>query len=198
MNQYQSFKQAIRNHISDIKLEDHQLSNLNRIQENRQANIGTRRLVNWAMAASALIAVLVISVLNTSTNSILSQIAGEVAENHLRLDKIEYQSNRFEMISRHFDKLGFTPQLPRNSLDLNELSLLGARYCSISGSIALQLRYGENIIDSATLYIASPKEEIKKKVKEKLTQPDIRYVTRINDVVVQLWYEQDLFYAISQ
>ena len=198
----QNFKQVIRNYLDDVQLDDQQMQNLNslqnRLQHKKENTIGRRSVLSWAMAACVLIASLFISMQYFNNKIILSQIAAEIAQNHLRLDKLEFQSDQFGMIAQHFDKLDFIPSLPDNLSDLNQQDLLGARYCSIHGSIALQLRYGQSILDSATLYIASPKSGVKGELKNQLSHYNNRYVTHSNGVNVQLWYEQGLLYAVSQ
>ena len=197
MKTSQNLKQAIRDHLDEVQLDDQQIQILNRLQANHQNN--TRRgFLKWAMAACALIATLFISMQYFNNRIVLSKIAGEIAQNHIQHGNIKFQSKQFEMISRHFDELDVKPKLPDDLSDLSDQNLLGARYCSIHGSIALQLRYGENIIDSAALYIASPGTINIGKLKNQLSQYNNRYVTRIDNVDVQLWYEQGLLYAISQ
>ena len=197
MKPEQNFKQAIRNQFNDVQLDDQQFDILNRLQDHQKINSSRRNYISWAMAASVFVAILFTSMQYFNNKVDLTQIAAEVAENHLRLDRVEIESDQFEMISQHFDKLDFTPQLPHNFSDLSNQNLLGARYCSIQGSIALQLRYGETMLDSATLYIASPKAAIKDKLEKQLSHYNNRYATHINDVNVELWYEQGLLYAVS-
>ena len=193
-----NFKQVVRGHFESVQLDDQQLLKLNDLRDDKQNKFSRRGVLSWAMAASVLVASLFISLQYFNNKIVLSQIAAEIAENHLRLDKVEFESDQFEMIAGHFDKLNFSPTLPDNVSELKSQNLLGGRYCSIHGSIALQLRYGESILDSATLYIASPKSGVKGELEDQLSEYNNRYETRIDNVNVQLWYEQGLLYAISQ
>ena len=191
-------KQAVRDHFEGVQLDEQQIQQLDALGKARPGKINRRGILTWAMAASVLVATLLISMQYFNNKVVLSQIAAEIAENHLRLDKVEYQSDQFHSVAQHFDKLNFTPSLPGNIDDLDNRKLLGGRYCSIHGSIALQLRYGENILDSSTLFIASPKSGVRGELKNQLSHYNNRYETRIDDVDVQLWYEQGLLYAVSQ
>ena len=193
-----NFKQAIRDHLDQVSLDQSQLEQLGKLQDKRTPKTNHSILFKFAAAAS-LIITLTFSVMQFYfDDEVLTQVVNEIAENHIRLDKIEYQSSQITEIAAHFDKLDFVPRLPEDLSLVDSRQMLGARYCSIQGEIALQLRYGDAIDESATLYIALPNAKTKSKIKRELSALKMPYTSTVKNVNVSVWYEEDLLYAVSQ
>ncbi len=105
-----------------------------------------RRLSVTAAAALVVVAAVVVIVvmfqLDRSPESVAflsEQVAAEIALNHGKQLAIEVPADSFGELAAAMPKLGFAPiraqQLPKSCY-----ALVGARYCSIGGSIAVQVR----------------------------------------------------------
>jgi len=78
-------------------------------------------------------------------------IAVEVTKNHIKLKPLEVQSNQFAQVKNYFTELDFSPVIS-GQFSTDQHQLLGARYCSIQGSTAAQIRYQHANGQVETLY----------------------------------------------
>jgi len=116
------------------------------------------------------------------------EIAEMIAAHHLMAQPSSYESETLTDLGRAMPRLDFAPRLSER-LERRPLTIEGARYCSVSGRIAMQvaLREGD---ERLTLYLAGPVPRI----------PDAGgpYRTRINGVQVSLWREGEHFYGLAE
>ena len=113
----------------------------------------------------------------------------EVALNHRKNLDLEFRGAslaalRGRMHRLEFPVAGLPPQVtPRDS------RLLGARYCSIQGKLAMQLRLRSADGKRITVFIARPAPELKS-----LT----RHEEKIDGVKVNLWSHNGLIFAAAR
>lgn len=79
------------------------------------------------------------------------QVASEIALNHRKDLPVEFAADAFSQLSAAMPKLGFAPVHPRRVEEAG-LRLQGARYCSVAGSIAAQIRLADDAGVVSTLY----------------------------------------------
>ncbi|MBB6428355.1 hypothetical protein [Algisphaera agarilytica] len=115
-------------------------------------------------------------------------VAQEIALNHNKTLKPDYEAVVFSDLSLMSDKLGFTPIEPA-SLAERGLSLQGGRYCSVQGCMAAQLRVVDADGGAYTLYQVRPDE--------RLAQLDPATAT-VDGVDVELWTEAGLVMGLAR
>jgi hypothetical protein len=122
------------------------------------------------------------------------QIAEEVVSNHLKLKPLEVKTGSINAVRGYFTKLDFMPV--ESSLQaLNNLQLIGGRYCSLQGITAAQLRMkqGENL---QTLYETEYVPDVFGDIPilEKGEEPQVVYAKGIK---VKVWVEKGLLFALT-
>ncbi len=179
---------TIVRHYSSRLLNDRQIDRILSTNTQRPSE-GLRRsnAVQWGLAACLLLAVTIgmhsFGTINERTGSALR----EAAMNHTRRLDIEFPSTEITILANDMTQLPFNVSLP--TFVTEQYSLLGARYCSMSGNLAAHLK----LIDRKT----------NKKISLFMTQmvDDLKYVEtdsqEINGVDVRLWREGGLFYAMA-
>lgn len=104
-----------------------------------------RRLSVTAAAALVVVAAVVVVVMFQMGRSpenaafLSEQVAAEIALNHGKQLAIEVPADSFGELAAAMPKLGFAP-IRAQQLSKSRYALVGARYCSIGGSIAVQVR----------------------------------------------------------
>lgn len=153
-----SLKQGIQNQVKTIELNSDQLGKLMDIQESNKKGNGyfkqalIKRIV--AIAATIVLAITIGFLASNQQPPIGEKIAYEVSKNHLKLKPLEVNSSHLNDLRSYFTMLDFNLVNTRILSDSN-WRLLGARYCSIQGNTAAQLRLENNQTGSVeTLYQA--------------------------------------------
>jgi hypothetical protein len=85
--------------------------------------------------------------------------AQEVALNHHKQLAVEYPAATIDQLAGAMSKLDFTPVMPQRFRD-NDHRVIGARYCSLRGQIAAQIRLTDTSGRTCTLYEARPMNEL--------------------------------------
>lgn len=157
-------------------------------------------LVNWSrswksgFAIAASLLVLVFSVLQYTLPSRidsveLSQLVSkEIALNHNKGLMPEFNSIDYAALASAMDKLDFSPVQP-DEVDVSGLQLIGARYCSIHGQLAAQLKLKDSKGNLVTLYQTQLNPELNQ-------LPQTSY--QVNGVDVQQWQEAGLFFGLAK
>lgn len=153
-----SLKQGIQNQVKTIELNSDQLGKLMDIQESNKKGNGyfkqalIKRIV--AIAATIVLAITIGFLASNQQPPIGEKIAYEVSKNHLKLKPLEVNSSHLNDLRSYFTMLDFNLVNTQILSDSN-WRLLGARYCSIQGNTAAQLRLENNQTGSVeTLYQA--------------------------------------------
>jgi len=140
-----------------------------------------RAVLPAAIAAIVLVAVSLASSLPDLTRSDLTGTIGEeIATNHRRDLDPEFRTSDLAMIANHMDRLDFDLRTAE-SIAQRDLHIVGARYCSVQGRVAAQLR----LADGGTLYVVRAFGRVREG-----TQPH-------DDVLVELWREGDLLIGLA-
>ena len=199
----QSLKVVTRKHLNNKGLSSKQLDQLQTLQEKQRIK-NTPNFFSWYRAASVasllIFSVLSIYLANSTyflTLAIEQRIAEEVASNHLKLKPLEVKANTMQGIAGYFKQLNFSPIKPQ-AFQLSKQNLLGARYCSIQGVTALQLRMINNKTNKIqTLYETEYNRQVFKGFPDTKSgsQPSTIYVKGMK---VDMWVEKGLLFALIE
>lgn len=143
-----------------------------------------------SMAAMLVIAILAVPfALNHTTESTWAlRAAQEVALNHKKQLGVEFSGSDYGSLRAQMSKLDFVLAAPTR-LQNTGLRLVGARYCSIQGHLAAQIKLQDDQGREYTLYqthLPSPAPT--------LSKDDYR----INSVRIQEWQEAGIFFALAR
>ena len=135
-----SLKNAMENSLENINLSDEQYHKLNALQLDSNHSASRRKPWYTAVATIMAVCISVASYIAYQQNSMSEKIAYEVSKNHLKLKPLEVHSEQLSVLSDYLSLLDF--KLVNTSiLSGADWELLGARYCSIQGNTAAQLRF---------------------------------------------------------
>ncbi|MCK5830511.1 MAG: hypothetical protein KAH20_09435 [Methylococcales bacterium] len=199
----QSLKHSVQQHLNKKSLSSQQLKQLLLRQEKkyrlRKSYLPWFKIVSVApfLMVSVVLSVYFSNSVFFSTQTLGQRIAEEVANNHLKLKPLEVNSNTLEGIIPYFDQLDFSPLSP-SFFTLSKQNLLGARYCSIQGVTALQLRMMDYKTDKIqTLY----ETEYDKKVFmgfPKTAEEGKPLTIYVKGMKVDMWVEKGILFALIE
>ncbi len=196
-----SLKNSLQKKFADECLSDEQLGTLMQVQEDTLKTTEKNRLYQLRYAPFfSIAAVLVLSCFLFFNNLELKQdmpfaIATEVAHNHFKLKPLEVESSVLADINNYFTKLDFKP-ISSLLIDPKILNLLGARYCSLQGITAVQIRYKTEDGKLVTFYEVPYDKDVYSIFPDidKGKEPVVSYA---NGVGVKMWVEKGLLMAVT-
>jgi len=198
-----SLKQSIVDKFDSVKLDSEQLATLEDQLATHQSNrLESHSRRNWLTLAS-IAAVLVLAVIipfgndayrDRQTDTLVSAIALEVANNHLKLKPLEVESSDLTKVLNYFDKLDFdlveTGSITGNPGD----RLLGGRYCTIQGIDAAQLRVKSRDGKLSTWYEGIlPAEKLE--LIPNINRGEVPAVRAVKGLQVRVWQEQGVVFV---
>ena len=197
----QPLKQQVQNQIDQVQLDNSQfaaLANLMANSNQKGTKESRRPWVPLAAAGMFLFAlVTAFMALQLTKDPLLTmpqQIAEEVVNNHLNLKPLEVKTGSINEVRGYFTKLDFMPV--ESSLQaLNNLQLIGGRYCSLQGITAAQLRMkqGENL---QTLYETEYLPDVFGDIPS-LENDEAPLVVYAKGIKVKVWVEKGLLFALT-
>jgi len=112
-----------------------------------------------------------------------------IARNHQKHADVEVETERYDELRESFDRLDFAIVAPRSPRLLG-LTLIGARYCSVQGHVALQMRLDDDQGRRTTLY----------QVRDAETFADIDDgdAVDVHGLRVQLWRENGVLLGLAR
>jgi hypothetical protein len=117
----------------------------------------------------------------------LRAIAGEIALNHHKQLAPEFQIDRFADLAAAMPKLDFALIEP-DRIRTHGQVLVGGRYCSIGGSLAVQMRLRDQAGRDMTLY------EFVVPAHANLSEQSLK----VDDVVVDIWFERGIVCGLAR
>ena len=197
----QPLKQQVQNQINEVQLDKTQLAALEKLMadgEDKDKKGSSRAWIPLAAAGMFLFAVITaFMTLQFSQDNLLTmpqQIAEEVVSNHLKLKPLEVKTGSINAVRGYFTKLDFMPV--ESSLQaLDNLQLIGGRYCSLQGITAAQLRMkqGENL---QTLYETEYVPDVFGDI-PRLEKGEAPLVVYAKGIKVKVWVEKGLLFALT-
>jgi len=197
----QPLKQQLQNQLNQVQLDNSQFAELEKLMVNgdqKGTKESSRSSVPIAAAGMFLFAVITaFMALQFSKYHLLTmpqKIAEEVVSNHLKLKPLEVKTGSINAVRGYFTKLDFMPV--ESSLQaLNNLQLIGGRYCSLQGITAAQLRMkqGENL---QTLYETEYVPDVFGDIPS-LEKGEAPLVVYAKGIKVKVWVEKGLLFALT-
>ena len=197
----QPLKQQVQNQLNEVQLDKTQLAALEKLMasgEHKGKKGSSRAWIPLAAAGMFLFAVITaFMALQFSQDNLLTmpqQIAEEVVSNHLKLKPLEVKTGSINAVRGYFTKLDFMPV--ESSLQaLDNLQLIGGRYCSLQGITAAQLRMkqGENL---QTLYETEYVPDVFGDI-PRLEKGEAPLVVYAKGIKVKVWVEKGLLFALT-
>ncbi len=200
-----SLKDAVASHVEAKRLDDDTLASLqarlNAAQDRGPSAAddappaGNRRRL-LLVAAIALLGVGALTFALTADprpEELALVIADEVASNHVKLKPLEVETSRMRKVEAFLTEVDFAPLASRR-LAASRMGLTGARYCSVQGVEAAQLRYtdaGETWSLYQSRYDAKAFGEL-----SELGTADAPRRIHIRGLAVELWVENGLLMAL--
>ncbi|MBI5209236.1 MAG: hypothetical protein HY927_04595 [Elusimicrobia bacterium] len=120
-------------------------------------------------------------------SALAQAVAAEIARNHNKRLNVEFRAAAFDALERQMGKLEFSLLEPLR-VKQRGLRLIGARYCSIQGQPAAQLRLQDKDGRPCTLYESAA-------VPALAGVPETQ--VEVNGVRVELWQESGLLMGLA-
>lgn len=172
-----SFKDEVKKEFQSKELSPDQLGALMEIQK------PSKRIPIFSLIAVAACVVLIM--VNSMTFKLSSKVANEIAYNHLKNLPAEVLISDYTVINDHLKKLEFTV---RDSQKLAGYTLVGARYCSIQGKTAAQIKLKSPDNKIVTLYQYELDSDF-----------DLAELNIVSDnVKIKLWSEGNLHFGLAE
>jgi hypothetical protein len=197
----QPLKQQVQNQMDQVQLDDSQFVALEKLMANSNQK-GTKEYRRpWVPLAAAgmflfalVTAFMALQLTKDPLLTMPQQIAEEVVNNHLNLKPLEVKTGSINAVRGYFTKLDFMPV--ESSLQaLNNLQLIGGRYCSLQGITAAQLRMkqGENL---QTLYETEYLPDVFGDIPS-LENDEAPLVVYAKGIKVKVWVEKGLLFVLT-
>lgn len=191
-----NLEKQIRDHYQSQELSPQSLERLEQGIAEAQSLSPARRhnLARWTAAAGlALLAMLAVVVLvSHSANPeqrIRKQLAEEAARDHNLDLGVELKTSDYADLRRRMSKLAFSPVEP-DSFKPMHMRLLGARYSSLQGHPAVQMKLADSRGEICTLIQARPGDRLARV--DSLTQH------QVDGLLVDVWREKGLVMVLTR
>lgn len=144
-------KQEIQEHVESVSLTDDEFDALLQTEQSQPEPKNKKGL--WLVAAAILFAA-VGAAFFFAKSTPSNRIAAEVAYNHRKLKPLEIDTGSTDSVAEFFATHDIRVVKESKVLDQFSWSLQGARFCSIQGSDAAQLRYTDESGEVVSVYMA--------------------------------------------
>lgn len=211
----QELRDGVKSHLEQYQLNGEQLQALMNLQTDATGSLPAteaiakgvitpnkgriRDYLSLASAAVFLLAIIVswqTNVFVSPSSDIPLAIAKEVAKNHIKLKPLEVRSNNLSVIRDYFTELDFSPVQSR-WYQGRATNLLGARYCSIAGVSAAQIRYQGDNAELQTLYQVGYNPDIYGDIPD-IDNAEKPLIITIKGIRTEIWLEQGLLMATAE
>lgn len=186
-----SIREGVRRHYGDQSLSGPQQERLTRLLRRNQGP--GRRGFLFAAAAIVILAVGAVLVLThrsaeERSHELALAVAKEIARNHTKHPEVDLESTGYGGLREGLTRLDFTLLESRDPA-LAGLRLTGARYCSLQGHVAAQLRLEDAEGRRLTLYQARDAETFRALVRE---------TVRVGGLEVDVWRESGVILGLAR
>jgi hypothetical protein len=134
-----TFRTRVRAFYEGQQLPEERLERLRGLAQASRPRVSRRRLAMAGLAAALVVGAAGAFLLSGRAGDINAEMAREVALNHRKQIDPEFLSESYEEIGARMPRLDFQVAEPRGP-QTEGLRLVGARYCSLQGCVAAQLR----------------------------------------------------------
>lgn len=196
-----NLKNVMREHVEKKSLTSKQLDSLLDIKNEKIVKPSRyfNRPYRWATVAAMFI-VVISNVLYFGMFPQLAldqRIGSEVAKNHINLKPLEIQTSSIQAIRNFLTELEFSP-IESTLLKGGSKSLIGARYCSIQGITAAQLRLKDSKTGQVqSLYQTVYDPKVFTGLPE-LKENEKPVTVYSKGLAVDIWVEKGLLFALTR
>jgi len=128
------------------------------------------------------------SVTHSPGNFMNRIVAQEIALNHNKQLPIEFNAQTIAQLDKQMAQLDFALHDSKHS-SLDNLTIIGARYCSIQGNLAAQIRLQDNSGNDYTLFQTPLTQSLNNQ--SELTSD-------VNNVFINRWQEDGVFFGLAK
>jgi anti-sigma factor RsiW len=121
-----------------------------------------------------------------TADALARSIGSEIAMNHRKQLNLEFSAGDYATLQAQMSKLDFALAPPSNPA-ASSLHVVGARYCSIQGQLAAQIRARDPAGTVYTLYETKLTDKLRTVAGE----------VKAEGVRIRLWSEKGLFYGLA-
>lgn len=143
-----SIKDATKSYYQQASLNDDAMDRFSSMLEEEKPKAGFQFRPQLVAACLLVVVSLAIFLVPSSPQTVEMAIAKEVVKNHIKMKPLEIESNDLGALRKYFTQLDFF-LIQSQRYDIG--NMLGARYCSIQGVTAAQMRYQSPIDDGANV-----------------------------------------------
>lgn len=203
MTPQKPLRDALKDFLEQEALTDQELHQLQDWAEDNSLQIqdkpvrSTKWIVLLSLAASVFIMVALGYTYKMHTNELIQQrLAHEVFTNHLKIKSLDIETHSLQELRGFFERLDFSPFFS-GDLRAADLKLLGGRYCTLQGAVALQLRFQSPEGEIITYYQALYEKDRFGKL------PDIKHgdqpkVILEKGIELSIWQENSVVSVMAQ
>ncbi len=185
-----TLKENIRENYAELKLSPEQLRSLDSLQQNRAGKHGVRFFLKISLGATAALVLILSLYLFQGSGSLAEKIVDEVAYNHNKNVQMEIKTASIDEVQSFLSKLDFT-LIHSERLPLEQWDLLGGRYCSIQGRLAVQMKIRNKADGKLKTFYQVPYP------KELSHIESVPMETYASGVKVRLWRERGLLLGLA-
>jgi hypothetical protein len=183
-----SLTDHVRRHYEDQGLSEERLGELRAIA--RSGATGRARSRSWlryGMAAAVLVTATIGVFLAFPRSAVAERVIREIAMKHNKALDMEFRVSCCEDLCECMSKLDCRPVTPERIRERG-LRVVGARYCSVEGELAAQIRLEDEKGRRYTLYQCRCTPDL-----EKIEEAS----DTVNGVRVEVWREAGLFMGLA-
>lgn len=147
-----------------------------------------RPLYAYAFALFIALSIGIFGLQRYSNNQHLESVAAEIALNHAKKFNTEFNATNIANLSEEMHLLDFSPVHPQR-MQYDSYNVIGARYCTIDSSIAVQIHLEDDTEHEYTLYeFREPTSFLANQEK----------VIDVGGIQVTLWKEGEVVMGLAQ
>lgn len=179
---------SVKNYYQEHALSNEQLNRLMNFHRPSRKQLSKSSWVALFGLAASFVLMIGLFWSGQFQSSLSQSVAREIAMNHIKQMEIEYKGNKIAELAQQMKQLDFQLHRP-GELPISEFRLVGARYCSIQGQIAAQIKIKDADNRLYTLFQTQFRESL-----QGLTQAELI----VDGVKVTIWNEGGVLFGFAQ
>lgn len=187
-----SLKQHAVEYYHTQTMNQHKLDQLLELSEsiNSRSKLSRNKIPDWRSIAAVLVIAssITLGINQYQKNTLIKIVPQEIALNHSKQLSLEFYADNYASLDKMMNKLDFN-LLASSNTSLAGLTILGARYCSIQGNLAAQIRLKDKKGTYYTLYQTPITSALK-------TEKTGTFLS--GDIKITQWQENNLFFGLAK
>lgn len=198
MNQHSPLRDNLKEAIEEDQLSNTELTIL-RASIDRHTGVPSKEHKPWlaaALAACMFLLAVFFTVQNVTRTSNQGSLASEVLTNHHNLQSLDLQTDSIDRIQSSFTKLDFIPVIS-SFFDDKKFHMLGGRYVTLKGEVALQISFTDNLGQRASYYQALYQKDIFGRLPS-IVHGDKPKTLSVGNAEITLWRENGIVNVLAK